>query len=162
MIRTMLAATAALFIAVPAVQAQEKTIAETAMATPDLSTLVDAVKAAGLAETLGGEGPFTVFAPTNAAFAALPAGTLEDLLKPENKEKLVQIIGYHVIKGDEVMASEITGEMSPATVQGSNLAVMPQGGKVMVGEAAVVTPDVDASNGVVHLIDKVLIPEGVL
>src|SRR5215207_3406205 len=82
MIRTMLAATAALFIAIPAVQAQEKTIAETAMGNPDLSTLVDAVKAAGLAETLGSEGPFTVFAPTNAAFEALPAGTLQALLKP--------------------------------------------------------------------------------
>ena len=162
MIRTLLAATTAAFIAVPAVQAQEQTIAEAAMANPELSTLVEAVKAAGLAETLQGEGPFTVFAPTNAAFEALPAGTLEELLKPENKEKLTQILGYHVIQGDEVTSSEITGEMTPATVQGANLDIMAQDGKVMVEEATVVTPDVEASNGVVHLIDKVLIPEGVM
>ena len=162
MIRTLLAATAAAFIAVPAVQAQEQNIAEAAMANPELSTLVEAVKAAGLAETLQGEGPFTVFAPTNAAFEALPAGTLEDLLKPENKDKLAQILSYHVIQGDEVTSSEITGEMTPATVQGANLDIMAQDGKVMVEEATVVTPDVEASNGVVHLIDKVLIPEGVM
>src|SRR5215203_707163 len=84
-------------------------LAATAMGNPDLSTLVDAVKAAGLAETLGSEGPFTVFAPTNAAFEALPAGTLQALLKPENKDKLTQILTYHVIKGDEVTSSEITG-----------------------------------------------------
>jgi uncharacterized surface protein with fasciclin (FAS1) repeats len=162
MIRTLLAATAAAFIVVPAVQAQEQNIAEAAMANPELSTLVEAVKAAGLAETLQGEGPFTVFAPTNAAFEALPAGTLEDLLKPENKDKLAQILSYHVIQGDEVTSSEITGEMTPATVQGANLDIMAQDGKVMVEEATVVTPDVEASNGVVHLIDKVLIPEGVM
>jgi uncharacterized surface protein with fasciclin (FAS1) repeats len=162
MIRTLLTATAAAFLAVPAVQAQEQNIAETAMGNSELSTLVEAVKAAGLAETLQGEGPFTVFAPTNAAFEALPAGTLEELLKPENKDKLAQIISYHVIQGDEVTSSEITAEMTPATVQGANLDIMPQDGKVMVEGATVVTPDVEASNGVVHLIDKVLIPEGVM
>ena len=139
-----------------------KNIIENAVNSKDHETLVKAVKAAGLVDTLSGPGPFTVFAPTDAAFAKLPKGTLESLLKPENKDKLAKIISYHVIKGDEVTSSEITAEMTPATVEGAKLDIMPHGGKVMVEEATVVTPDVKASNGVVHLIDKVLIPEGVM
>jgi uncharacterized surface protein with fasciclin (FAS1) repeats len=114
----------------------------------------------GLAETLKGPGPFTVFAPTDAAFAALPAGTVEDLLKPENKAKLTAILTYHVLPA-EVMSTAVAGQtLEPATVQGAKLKVdgATTAGKVTVGDATVVTADVDASNGVIHVIDKVLMP----
>lgn len=134
-----------------------KDIVETAVEAGSFETLVAAVAAADLVETLKSEGPFTVFAPTDEAFAALPAGTVEDLLKPENKAKLVSILTYHVLPG-KVMAADIAGKkMMAATVEGSEIDVNAMGG-VMINDAAVVTADVEASNGVIHVIDKVLLP----
>lgn len=134
-------------------------IVATAQSAGQFNTLVAAVQAAGLVETLQGPGPFTVFAPTDAAFAALPAGTLDSLLKPENKGQLTQILTYHVIPG-RVTSGDIQGKaLEVATVQGSTLKVDASGGNgVMVNEARVVTPDVMASNGVIHVIDKVVLP----
>ena len=119
-------------------------------------TLVAAVKAAGLVETLQGKGPFTVFAPTDEAFAKLPPGTVEDLLKPENKEKLVAILTYHVVPG-KVMAADVKTMMAK-TVNGKELSITVGDGKVMVNTAKVIKTDVAASNGVIHVIDTVLIP----
>ncbi len=124
--------------------------------TESLSTLVQAVQAAGLVETLQGEGPFTVFAPTNEAFAALPAGTLENLLKPENKDQLIAILTYHVVPG-EVMSSDLSDGMSAATVNGADVTISTADG-AKVNDANVVMADVDASNGVVHVIDAVILP----
>ena len=133
-------------------------IIDTAVANGSFGTLAAAVKAAGLIETLKGAGPFTVFAPTDAAFSALPAGTVEGLLKPENKAKLTQILTYHVLSG-KVMAADIAGKaMHPATVEGSTLAVDATGGHVKVNTATVTTADVDCTNGVIHVIDAVLMP----
>jgi uncharacterized surface protein with fasciclin (FAS1) repeats len=120
-------------------------------------TLVAAVKAVGLVETLQGKGPFTVFAPTDDAFAKLPAGTLEDLLKPENKEKLVSILTYHVVPG-KVMAADVK-TMKAKTVNGKELSIKVEGGSVTVDDAKVVKADVAASNGVIHVIDKVVLPK---
>ena len=162
---TFLFATALAFAAiVPASHAAEekasygdkKDIVDTAAANADFSTLVAAVKAAGLVETLKGEGPFTVFAPTNEAFAALPAGTVEDLLKPENKEKLVEILTYHVVPG-KVMAADVKAGEVP-TVQGGKATIKIEGETVMIDEAKVTKTDIAASNGVIHVIDKVLMP----
>lgn len=134
-----------------------KDIVDTAVDNGSFTTLVAAVSAAGLVDTLKGEGPFTVFAPTDEAFAALPAGTVEDLLKPENKDKLVAILTYHVLPG-KVMAADIAGKkMMAATVAGSEIDVNAMDG-VMINDANVVIADVEASNGVVHAIDKVLMP----
>ena len=134
------------------------TIVDVASANADFSTLVEAVVAADLAETLSGEGPFTVFAPTNDAFAALPEGLLEKLLLPENKDVLVAILTYHVVAG-EVMAADVTaGDV--ASVQGENITVTTDGG-VKVNTANVVTTDVDASNGVIHVIDAVIVPPSI-
>lgn len=131
------------------------TIVDVAAGNPDFETLVAAVTAADLVETLSGEGPFTVFAPTDAAFEALPEGVLDALLLPENKDALTSILTYHVLPA-EVMAADVTaGDV--ATVEGSTIAITTEGG-VMVNEATVVTPDVDASNGVIHAIDGVLVP----
>jgi uncharacterized surface protein with fasciclin (FAS1) repeats len=131
------------------------TIVEVAQGNDDFSTLVQAVVAAGLAETLSGEGPFTVFAPTNAAFEALPAGLLEKLLLPENKETLVKILTYHVV-GAKVMAADVmAGDV--ATVEGSSFTISTEGG-VKVDAANVTTTDLPASNGVIHVIDAVLVP----
>jgi len=136
-----------------------KDIVDTAVGAGQFTTLVAAVQAAGLESTLRGAGPFTVFAPTDAAFAALPAGTVEDLLKPENKEKLVAVLTYHVLPA-EVMSSAVAGQtLEPATVQGATVKVDgSMAGKVMVNDATVVSADVDASNGVIHVIDKVILP----
>ena len=135
----------------------KKDLVDTAVDAGQFSTLVAAVQAAGLVETLKGEGPFTVFAPTDEAFAALPEGTVEDLLKPENKDKLVAILTYHVIPG-KVMASDVAGaETMAATVQGQELDINGSDG-VMINDAKVTAADVDASNGVIHVIDKVLLP----
>jgi len=123
----------------------------------DLSTLVAAVKAGDLVETLQGEGPFTVFAPTNAAFEALPKGTLESLLKPENKDKLVQILTYHVVSG-KIKSSDLKDGMMAKTVQGKDIKIKISGSKVNINEANVATADLMASNGVVHVIDKVILP----
>jgi uncharacterized surface protein with fasciclin (FAS1) repeats len=126
----------------------------------DFSTLVAAVKAAGLVETLQGPGPFTVFAPTNAAFAALPAGVLDKLLLPANKEVLTKILTYHVVSG-KVMAADVKAGDVPS-VEGSPIAVTVDGGTVMLnGTAKVVASDVAASNGVIHVIDAVILPPGV-
>jgi len=163
---TFLFATALAFAAVvPASYAAEETAAVTekqdivdvAAANADFSTLVAAVKAAGLVETLKGEGPFTVFAPTNEAFAALPAGTVEDLLKPENKEKLVKILTYHVVAGKVLAADVKAGEV--ATVQGGKATITIEGETVMIDGAKVTKTDIAASNGVIHVIDKVIMPK---
>ena len=120
-------------------------------------TLVAAVKAAGLVETLQGKGPFTVFAPTDEAFAKLPPGTVEDLLKPENKDKLVAILTYHVVPG-KVMAADVKTMMAK-TVNGKELSIKVDDGKVTVNDAKVIKTDVAASNGVIHVIDTVLLPK---
>ncbi|MEM8750456.1 MAG: fasciclin domain-containing protein [Pseudomonadota bacterium] len=132
-------------------------IVDTAAGNEQFSTLVAAVKAAGLVDTLKGDGPFTVFAPTNAAFEALPAGTVENLLKPENKDQLVSILTYHVVPG-KVMSGDLKDDMTAATVQGSNVTIDMDDG-VKVNEASVVTADIETDNGVIHVIDKVIIPE---
>lgn len=133
-------------------------IVDTAVANGSFGTLAAAVTAAGLIETLKGAGPFTVFAPTDAAFAALPAGTVEGLLKPENKAKLVKILTYHVVSG-KVMSSDLAGKaVHPATVEGSTLNVDATGSSVKVNDATVTAADVDCTNGVIHVIDKVLMP----
>jgi uncharacterized surface protein with fasciclin (FAS1) repeats len=136
--------------------AADKDIVDTAVDAGDFTTLVAAVQAADLVDTLKGEGPFTVFAPTDAAFAALPAGTVEDLLKPENKDQLISILTYHVIPG-KVMSTDITGDMSADTVQGTEVDITTEGG-VMIDGAKVVTADIETTNGVIHVIDKVIIP----
>jgi len=147
----------ALFMMVSTAQAQSKNIVELAVGNDNLSTLVAAVKAGGLVETLSGEGPFTVFAPTNEAFAALPEGTLETLLKPENKDQLVAILTYHVVPG-KVMSGDLSNGQKAATVQGENVDVAISGGGVKISGANVVAADVNASNGVVHVIDQVILP----
>lgn len=134
------------------------TIVELAQATDSLSTLVTAVVAADLVETLSGEGPFTVFAPTNDAFAALPDGTLESLLEPENVDDLTNILTYHVVAG-EAFSTDLSDGQEITTVQGDVLTVSIEDGNVMINDAMVVTADVEASNGVVHVIDAVLLPQ---
>ena len=124
---------------------------------PSFNTLVTAIKAADLVDTLKGPGPFTVFAPTDEAFAKLPEGTLEDLLKPENKQKLVELLTYHVVPS-KIMAADIAGKKTKAkTVEGDELTVDATSG-VKIDEATVTTADVAASNGVIHAIDTVLLP----
>lgn len=124
----------------------------------NFKTLVAAVKAAGLVDTLKGPGPFTVFAPTDEAFAKLPAGTLENLLKPENKAKLQSILTYHVVPG-RVMAEDVLQLDSAKTVEGRSVTIKTEGGDVKVNGARVVKTDVMASNGVIHVINTVLLPE---
>lgn len=132
-------------------------IVDTAKSAGQFKTLVAAVEAAGLAETLKSPGPFTVFAPTDEAFAALPAGTVDNLLKPENKDQLVSILTYHVVSG-KVMSGDIAGKKTAApTVQGASLDIDATSG-VNVNDAKVTAADVVASNGVIHVIDKVLLP----
>ncbi|MBI1416923.1 MAG: fasciclin domain-containing protein [Limimaricola sp.] len=155
--RTFLAATAAIVTTFGGMaHAADMDIVDTAASNPDFSTLVAAVKAAGLVDTLKGAGPFTVFAPTNEAFAALPAGTVDDLLKPENKDKLIAILTYHVVAG-KVMSTDLKDGMTATTVEGKDITIktMPS---VMVNDANVTTADIEASNGVIHVIDKVLMP----
>jgi uncharacterized surface protein with fasciclin (FAS1) repeats len=146
-----------LFMATGA-QAQMKDIVDTAVGAGQFGTLVAAVKAAGLVDTLKGPGPFTVFAPTDDAFAKLPKGTVEDLLKPENKAKLASILTYHVLPS-KVMAADIAGKkMGAKTVQGTEIAVDATAG-VKINGASVVTADIAATNGVIHVIDTVLLPK---
>ena len=135
-----------------------KTIVEIAAGAEDFSTLVAAVKAAGLVDVLSSKGPFTVFAPTNEAFAKLPEGTVESLLKPENKEKLIAVLKYHVVPG-KVMAKDVVKVDSAKTAQGSSVTVTVEGKTVKVDNATVVKTDIEASNGVIHVIDTVIIPE---
>jgi uncharacterized surface protein with fasciclin (FAS1) repeats len=145
--------TSSVFAAPPA-----QDIVDTAAAAGSFNTLVAAVKAAGLVDTLKGAGPFTVFAPTDEAFAKLPPGTVEDLLKPENKAKLVAILTYHVVAG-EVMAADVVKLDSAQTVNGQQLTVKAAMGSVMVGNATVIKTDIACSNGVIHVIDTVLLPK---
>lgn len=135
---------------------EAKDIVALASETEALSTLVAAVQAGGLVETLQGDGPFTVFAPTNEAFAALPEGTLDDLLKPENKDQLVAILTYHVVAG-KVMSTDLSDGMTATTVNGADITISLADG-AQVNGANVVTADVEASNGVVHVIDAVILP----
>jgi transforming growth factor-beta-induced protein len=135
-----------------------KDIVDTAVGAGSFNTLVTAVKAADLVDTLKGPGPFTVFAPTDDAFAKLPAGTLEDLLKPENKAKLQGILTYHVVAG-KVMAADVVKITSAKTVNGQSLTIKVDGGKVMVDGANVVKTDIECSNGVIHVIDAVVLPK---
>ena len=140
------------------VQTQTMDIVQTAVSAGSFKTLVAAVQAAGLVETLSGKGPFTVFAPTDEAFAKLPKGTLDELLKPENKAKLTAILTYHVVAGN-VMAADVVKVKSAKTVQGQDLAVKVSDGKVMIDGAQVIKADVVASNGVIHVVDTVLLPK---
>lgn len=132
-------------------------IVDTAAASSSFTTLVTAVKKAGLVDTLKGDGPFTVFAPTNEAFAKLPEGTVENLLKPENRKQLIAILTYHVVPG-KVMAADVVKLKSAKTVQGSNVTINVQDGKVMIDEATVIKADIGTSNGVIHVIDRVITP----
>ncbi|WP_425419985.1 fasciclin domain-containing protein [Oricola indica] len=138
-------------------QVKAADIVDTAIEAGSFTTLVAAVQAAGLVDTLKGEGPFTVFAPTDEAFAALPEGTVEDLLKPENKDQLTSILTYHVVPG-KVMSSDLSDDMMAATVQGGEIKIDLDNG-VMVNDASVVTADIAADNGVIHVIDKVIMPQ---
>jgi uncharacterized surface protein with fasciclin (FAS1) repeats len=134
-------------------------IVETAVSAGTFTTLVAAVQAAGLVATLKGPGPFTVFAPTDAAFAALPAGTLNTLLKPANKAKLVAILTYHVVPG-KILSSALAGKIvTPKTVEGETIDINATGASVKVNDATVIKADVLADNGVIHVIDKVLLPK---
>ena len=151
-------AVAALMMAAGPAQAQNRDIVDTAVAAGQFKTLAAALKAAGLVETLKGAGPFTVFAPTDAAFDKLPKGTVEDLLKPENKAKLTAILTYHVVAG-RVMAADVVKVKDAKTVQGGSLKVNTAGGKVMIDNATVVKTDITASNGVIHVIDSVVLPK---
>lgn len=151
------AAAVAMSLTVVALPAKAKDIVDTAVSAGQFKTLVAAVKAAGLVDTLKSKGPFTVFAPTDAAFAKLPAGTVESLLKPENKSKLAAILTYHVVPG-KVMSGDIAGKkLSVATVQGGKVNVNAMTG-VMINDAKVVSADIGTSNGVIHVIDKVILP----
>ncbi|WP_293577231.1 fasciclin domain-containing protein [Phaeobacter sp.] len=155
--KTLLSAAATFALATSAFAGgHAKDIVDTAVGAGDFSTLVAAVQAAGLVDTLKGDGPFTVFAPTDAAFAALPAGTVEELLKPENKDQLVAILTYHVVPG-KVMSGDLVDDMKAATVQGSEITIDLDNG-VMIDEASVVSADIEADNGVIHVIDKVIMP----
>ena len=139
--------------------AQAADIVDTAVAAGDFNTLVAAVEAAGLVETLKGEGPFTVFAPTDDAFAALPEGTVQSLLQPENRDQLVAILTYHVVPGT-VMSSDAAGQaVELETVEGGTVAVDGTGGGVTVDGANVVAADIEADNGVIHVIDQVIMPD---
>jgi len=156
--RTCLAMTAATLMAGPALaEMGDNDIVDIAAGNDAFSTLVTAVTAADLVETLKGDGPFTVFAPTNDAFAALPEGTVEDLLKPENKDQLTAVLTYHVVPG-KVMSSDLSDGMMAETVQGGEVTIGTEGG-VTVDGANVVQADIEASNGVIHVIDGVILPQ---
>ena len=138
-------------------RASDKDIVDTAVAAGSFKTLAAALTAAGLVDTLKGDGPFTVFAPTDEAFAKLPAGTVENLLKPENRDKLRAVLTYHVVPG-KVTAAQVVKLKNAKTVQGSNVTIAASGGKVKVDNANVVKTDIAASNGVIHVIDTVIMP----
>jgi uncharacterized surface protein with fasciclin (FAS1) repeats len=156
-----LAAVAATVIGIAAASggayAASKDIVDTAVGAGQFKTLTAALTAAGLVDTLKRSGPFTVFAPTDAAFAALPAGTVETLLKPENKAKLIAILTYHVVAG-KVTAADVVKLTEAKTVNGATVAVKVQGSNVMINNAKVATADIDTSNGIIHVIDNVLMP----
>jgi uncharacterized surface protein with fasciclin (FAS1) repeats len=155
--RSVFAAFAAVPLVLGAATAKAADIVDTAVAAGQFNTLVAAVQAAGLVDTLKGDGPFTVFAPTDEAFAKLPAGTVDDLLKPENKEQLVAVLTYHVVPG-KIMSGDIAGKTAMVeTVQGSELSVDATDG-VQVDNANVINADIETSNGVIHVIDTVVLP----
>lgn len=137
--------------------AAEKDVVDTAIAAGQFETLAAALEAAGLVATLKGTGPFTVFAPTDEAFAKLPAGTVESLLKPENKQKLTAILTYHVVAG-KVMAADVAGLDQAKSVNGKMIDIEVEGSTVKVNDAAVTAADIAASNGVIHVIDEVIMP----
>ena len=147
---------AALALSALPASAQPADIVDTAVAAGQFTTLAAALDAAGLVETLKGDGPFTVFAPTDAAFAALPAGTVEDLLKPENKDKLTAVLTYHVIAG-KVMSGDLSDGMQAATVNGAEVTITTSVGAKVNG-ANITGADIEASNGVIHVIDAVILP----
>jgi uncharacterized surface protein with fasciclin (FAS1) repeats len=159
--KTMLTFTSLTLVAVlgiaPARAQQSKDIVDTAVAAGSFTTLAKALTAADLVSTLKGPGPFTVFAPTDDAFAKLPAGTLENLLKPENKEMLRRVLTYHVVPG-KVTAADVAKVNSAKAVSGNTLSINATGNNVMVDKARVVKTDIGASNGVIHVIDTVLLP----
>ncbi|MHB1558132.1 MAG: fasciclin domain-containing protein [Isosphaeraceae bacterium] len=159
--RKFLTASALLILAAPALAlaGDKKDIVDTAVAAEKFKTLVAAVKAAGLVDTLKGEGPFTVLAPTDEAFAKLPEGTVESLLKPENKEKLVAILKYHVIPAKAMAADVVKLDgQSVKTAEGRSAKVEVKDGTVMINGAKVVKTDIECSNGVIHVIDTVILP----
>ena len=159
-ILTSVAATLLLFISKAptfAADAQSKTVVEIAAGNADFSTLVTAVKAADLATALGGSGPFTVFAPTNAAFEKVPKAKLDELLKPENKAKLAELLKFHVVSGKILAADVKPGKVT--TLQGSSAEVKAKGGAVYYDDAKVVKTDIVGSNGVIHVIDAVVMPD---
>ena len=158
MLRKFMMATTASVLMSGAAMAENATadIVDTAVAAGDFTTLVAAVQAAGLVDTLKGDGPFTVFAPTDAAFAALPEGTVDTLLQPENREQLVAILTYHVVPG-EVAASDLSEGLTAVTVQGSEVTFSLEGG-AQVDAANIVATDIAATNGVIHVIDAVIMP----
>ena len=153
----LIGALVAIFAFSSSVKSQSKDIVDLAAGNDNLKTLVAAVKAGGLVDVLKGDGPFTVFAPTDQAFAALPEGTLESLLKPENKDQLAAILKYHVVAG-KVMSTDLSNGQKAATVQGEKVGVSIKNGKVKIDDAQVVMADVKAKNGIVHVIDKVILP----
>jgi uncharacterized surface protein with fasciclin (FAS1) repeats len=157
---TSLALVGIMSVVTPAHAQQGKDIVDTAVAAGSFTTLAKALTAADLVSTLKGPGPFTVFAPTDEAFAKLPKGTLETLLKPENKEKLRRVLTYHVVAG-KVMAADVVKVSSAKTVSSDTLSVAVSGGAVTVDKARVVKTDIAASNGVIHVIDSVLLPPGI-
>ena len=156
--RTFLAMTTVLAFAAPSFADNHgaKDIVDTAVGAGTFNTLVAAVTAADLVETLKGEGPFTVFAPTDEAFAALPAGTVDNLLLPENKDQLTAILTYHVVPG-KVMSTDLTEGQTAATVNGADVTITLEGGAKVNG-ATITTADIEASNGVIHVIDTVIMP----
>ena len=156
-VRASVAALALVSVVSTSGAAQGKDIVDTAVGAGSFKTLAAALQAAGLVDTLKGAGPFTVFAPTDEAFAKLPAGTVENLLKPENRDKLRAVLTYHVVAG-KVTAAQVTKLKSAKTVQGSDVKISASGGKVKIDDANVVKADVMASNGVIHVIDTVLMP----
>jgi uncharacterized surface protein with fasciclin (FAS1) repeats len=137
---------------------EKKDIVDTAVGAGKFKTLAAALKAAGLIEALKGKGPFTVFAPTDEAFAKLPEGTVENLLKPENKEKLVAVLKYHVVSG-KVMAAQVVKLEKAETLQGGSVTIKVADGKVKVDNANVTATDIEATNGVIHIIDAVILPK---
>ncbi|MCS7315601.1 MAG: fasciclin domain-containing protein [Bryobacterales bacterium] len=143
-------------LSVTAVRAAD--IVDTAISAGQFNTLATALKAAGLVDALKAPGPFTVFAPTDEAFAKLPAGTLEDLLKPENREKLRAILTYHVVSG-RVPSKEVVKLRSAKTLNGQSVRIRTREGKVQVDDANVVKADIEAANGIIHVIDKVILPK---
>ena len=156
--KLMMGLTAATLVSLGSVPSYAADIVDTAVKAGQFNTLAAALKAAGLIDTLKGKGPFTVFAPTDAAFAKLPAGTVANLLKPENKAKLVQILTYHVVPG-KIMSASLAGKKTDAkTVEGRNISIDATMGSVKVNSATVISADVGADNGVIHVIDTVVIP----